>query len=179
MARKALGKKVRFEVFKRDGFLCQYCGRKPPDAVLEIDHLVALANGGDDSEANLVTACVDCNRGKGARALECAPMDLAQKAAQIHERREQVEAYTALLVEEQNRLYGDAVDVSLIYEGTFPGWEVNTSGMESIKHFLGKLPKIEVEEAMTLACTRMPEDRAFKYFCGICWKKIRGEVPGR
>jgi 5-methylcytosine-specific restriction endonuclease McrA len=31
VTRKALSKKLRFEVFKRDNFTCQYCGRAAPD----------------------------------------------------------------------------------------------------------------------------------------------------
>lgn len=36
MARKKAGisKRLRFEVFKRDGFVCQYCGNHPPAVVL-------------------------------------------------------------------------------------------------------------------------------------------------
>lgn len=63
--RKAIGKKLRFEVFKRDSFTCQYCGKMAPDIVLEIDHINPVANGGDNDIMNLVTACKDCNRGKG------------------------------------------------------------------------------------------------------------------
>ena len=37
--RKPIGKKMRFEVFKRDKFTCQYCGRKAPDVILEVDHI--------------------------------------------------------------------------------------------------------------------------------------------
>ncbi len=33
--RKPLSKKMRFDVFKRDGFQCQYCGAMPPNIVLE------------------------------------------------------------------------------------------------------------------------------------------------
>lgn len=29
--RKGIGKKLRFTIFKRDGFVCQYCGAKPPE----------------------------------------------------------------------------------------------------------------------------------------------------
>lgn len=36
--RKPISKKIRFEVFKRDGFTCQYCGRMAPDVVL-VDYL--------------------------------------------------------------------------------------------------------------------------------------------
>lgn len=67
--RKQLSKRVRFEVFKRDGFTCQYCGARPPAAVLEIDHIDAIANGGGNEEDNLVTACDHCNRGKSDRPL--------------------------------------------------------------------------------------------------------------
>lgn len=62
--RKSLSKKIRFEVFKRDKFTCVYCGRKAPDVILEVDHIEPVAKGGDNSIANLVTSCIDCNRGK-------------------------------------------------------------------------------------------------------------------
>lgn len=44
--RKAISKKTRFDVFKRDGFTCQYCGAHPPEVVLHIDHIIAVAEGG-------------------------------------------------------------------------------------------------------------------------------------
>lgn len=45
MKRKSTGKRLRFEVFKRDHFTCQYCGAQPPDIVLVADHIVAVAEG--------------------------------------------------------------------------------------------------------------------------------------
>lgn len=60
----AISKHLRFEVFKRDGFTCQYCGRRPPDVVLELDHIQPVAKGGGDEVVNLLTSCFDCNRGK-------------------------------------------------------------------------------------------------------------------
>ena len=46
----------------------------------------------------------------------------------------------------------------------------------SLKNFLKQLPKHEVIEAMNLAISRFSGDneRIVKYFCGICWKKIKG-----
>jgi hypothetical protein len=67
--RKALSKKTRFEIFKRDGFTCRYCGKQPPDIVLVIDHIDPVANGGDNDAMNLVTSCETCNQGKGARLI--------------------------------------------------------------------------------------------------------------
>lgn len=67
--RKALSQKTRFEVFKRDSFTCVYCGRKAPDVVLQVDHIVPVAKGGTNDILNLVTSCVECNQGKSDRQL--------------------------------------------------------------------------------------------------------------
>lgn len=67
--RKAISNKLRFEVFKRDSFTCQYCGRKAPDVVLEVDHIKPVAEGGKNTLLNLITSCYECNRGKGKRML--------------------------------------------------------------------------------------------------------------
>jgi hypothetical protein len=69
MARQPTGKRLRFEVFKRDYFTCQYCGAQPPAVVLVIDHVTPVAGGGLTTADNLVTACEACNQGKGARSL--------------------------------------------------------------------------------------------------------------
>jgi hypothetical protein len=41
-----------------------YCGASAPNTSLEVDHVVALVDGGTNDEGNLVTACYACNRGK-------------------------------------------------------------------------------------------------------------------
>lgn len=67
--RKNPSKKLRFEIFKRDRFTCQYCGAQPPDIVLVCDHIDPVALGGKTTIDNLITACESCNQGKGARPL--------------------------------------------------------------------------------------------------------------
>lgn len=62
--RKPVSRSLRFEIFRRDGFVCRYCGSRPPDVVLEVDHIDPVANGGTNDEVNLITSCFDCNRGK-------------------------------------------------------------------------------------------------------------------
>ena len=56
--------KVRFDVFKRDNFTCQYCGRKSPEVILEADHIIPASDGGKADFDNLITSCRECNRGK-------------------------------------------------------------------------------------------------------------------
>ena len=77
MSRKSTGKKLRFEILKRDKFTCCYCGRKAPDVVLHVDHLVPVSKGGTNDPLNLITACADCNGGKSDRELSNA--DLIEK----------------------------------------------------------------------------------------------------
>lgn len=35
----AVSKRTRFEVLRRDGHICQYCGEKAPDVTLHVDHV--------------------------------------------------------------------------------------------------------------------------------------------
>ena len=62
----AISKRTRYEVLRRDNFTCRYCGAKAPDVVLHVDHVIPVALGGSDKPENLVTACADCNSGKGS-----------------------------------------------------------------------------------------------------------------
>ena len=69
MPRRSTGKRLRFEVFKRDQFTCQYCGAQPPEVVLVADHIDPAAAGGPTTIDNLITACESCNQGKAGRPL--------------------------------------------------------------------------------------------------------------
>lgn len=61
---KVLYLRERFALLKKFAFTCQYCGRKAPDVILEIDHIVPISKGGADIEENKTIACKDCNEGK-------------------------------------------------------------------------------------------------------------------
>ena len=67
--RRGISKTLRFEILKRDDFRCRYCGRPAPTVELEVDHVLAVANGGPTVRENLVAACFDCNSGKRDRLL--------------------------------------------------------------------------------------------------------------
>ena len=97
-----VGKRLRFEVFKRDSFKCQYCGRSAPEVLLHIDHIKAIANGGKSNITNLITACQGCNAGKSSIPLSdsSAISKSMLQAAELQQRREQLE----LLMEWQSGL---------------------------------------------------------------------------
>lgn len=64
----------RREVFRRDNYTCQYCGKKT--VVLTIDHVIPRHMGGKHVWTNVVTACSTCNHRKGGRLAEEAHMRL-------------------------------------------------------------------------------------------------------
>ena len=65
------------EIFRRDGFTCQYCGSRGGN--LTIDHVTPRRLGGIHSWENLVTACAACNHHKGGRTVDQAGMWLVKK----------------------------------------------------------------------------------------------------
>lgn len=175
MARTAISKRTRFEVFKRDGFACQYCGQHPPDIVLEVDHITPVAEGGRNDEDNLITACFGCNRGKAHVPLSVVPKSLASKAAEIEEREAQITGYREVIQARLARLEADMWDVAdtLLENASTVG--MKRADLLSIKTFLKRMDLHEVKEAAWIARARVPhsEGKRFKYFCGVCWKKIK------
>jgi 5-methylcytosine-specific restriction endonuclease McrA len=65
---------TRLEVFHRDHYTCQYCGKATKD--LTLDHVLPRYRGGQHSWENVVSACISCNRHKAGRTPEEAKMKL-------------------------------------------------------------------------------------------------------
>lgn len=83
---RSTGQRLRFEIFKRDGFRCLYCGATPVQKVLRVDHVVPVVEGGKTTHDNLVTACFDCNAGKSGVPLDklAIPASVATEADREH-----------------------------------------------------------------------------------------------
>ncbi len=181
----AVGKKARFEVFKRDKFTCQYCGRSSPDVVLECDHVLPKARGGKNSLLSLVTSCYDCNRGKGAVELsdDAAVVRQRKQLAELQARRDQV----AMMVEWQNELAELDLTGAQAAEAMFhrlSGFHVTRSGLQTIKGCVRRFGLAEVLEATRIACgsylqyegekaSQPSADDAFRKIGGICYNRKR------
>lgn len=70
-------KLTRREVFRRDGYTCQYCGKNTLD--LTIDHVIPRHLGGEHIWTNVVAACSVCNHRKGGRTLVESGMRLLRQ----------------------------------------------------------------------------------------------------
>ena len=64
------------EVFLRDRFTCQYCGKKAQD--LTLDHVVPRRQNGSHTWENVVAACNRCNLRKAGRTPSEARMTLGK-----------------------------------------------------------------------------------------------------
>jgi len=63
--RGKVSNKMRFTIYKRDGYKCCKCGISQRNADLEIDHIIPIAKGGKSTYDNLQTLCHKCNVEKG------------------------------------------------------------------------------------------------------------------
>jgi hypothetical protein len=59
----------RAKIYERDGYTCHYCRKQLTQFTVTLDHIVAVVKGGDNSEANLVTACLPCNSRKNRKSV--------------------------------------------------------------------------------------------------------------
>jgi hypothetical protein len=173
--RQPIQKKIRFDVFKRDLFVCQYCGATPPSVVLEVDHIDPVSNGGTNTIHNLITACFDCNRGKSDRLLSDLPDSLIKRADVLAEKEAQIKAFNLLIKKQRKREEKDVDSVQAVFQETYSNKQFSPQFRASIHRFLSKLHVQVLHDAMYRACSKTHNsESATKYFCGICWHIIKG-----
>lgn len=183
----SLGKKLRFEVFKRDSFKCQYCGRSAPDVILHVDHILPVSEGGEDDLINLVTSCRDCNLGKSNRKLsdDAVIQQQRQQLEELQERREQLE----MMMEWQRGLIdleAQAVEeLADLWHELAPGYSLNEHGMDILRGMVGKFEIAEIAEAMRISAqqylvtdsdgtlTKDSVEKAWGKVGGICFNRRR------
>jgi hypothetical protein len=57
----------RLKVYERDDYKCKYCSKQLTRFTATLDHVTPVARGGDNSLANLITACLECNSRKNVK----------------------------------------------------------------------------------------------------------------
>ncbi len=165
MSRKSISKKIRFEVFKRDSFTCQYCGKTAPNVVLEVDHIEPVSKGGTNDILNLVTSCFDCNRGKSDKKLsEHNELDKQlDQLKELNERKNQIEMmlqWRQELRDLDNELVEDLAEE---FEEEM-GATVNEIGKKSLKQLLKKYEYDVLCESIEKSAMQYPDnaEKAFK-----------------
>lgn len=174
-----ISRKLRFEVFKRDAFTCQYCGCKAPDVVLQVDHIKPKSKAGTDDILNLVTSCSECNAGKSNRELSDHEV-IRQKRKQLEElqaRKEQLEmmfewqkGLLDLEAETLNRL-------ASYWTSLTPGFSLNDRGRKDLRQLLIRFGAQAVMAAMKTSAEQYLQSEAGKLTqdsVELAWKRVGG-----
>lgn len=190
--RESLSKSIRFEVFKRDSFTCQYCGKSAPNVVLHVDHIKPVAENGKNDLLNLITSCMECNSGKGKRQLKDNSVIAKQKSQldDLNERRIQLE----MLIEYRQSL-SNIADMALDRASdlilSLTGFSLNDSGRRNLKKVIKEFGINETLDAIETSSERYLVEnndggyttQSFEAFfgkiSGICFvRKKDRELPG-
>lgn len=171
----AVSKRLRFEIFRRDGFRCRYCGATPEHSELRPDHVVPEALGGKDEPSNLVTACTDCNSGKSSVLLE------STTAADVNEYSFRWAEALAAAAEEMEHNRRAAQERHAWFRRAWASWTMvdgraavlPNDWPASVEAFLGAgLTENLMTDAVETAMSRHGIRERFAYFCGICWRLV-------
>ena len=173
--RKTLSKKIRFEVFKRDKFTCQYCGKSAPNVILHIDHIKPVSKGGTNDIMNLITSCSECNLGKGARELSDDSV-IKKQERQIQELAEKNEQLEMLLKwrEELQKFNDKEVDAVNNRINEISGYIANDYGKKKLKKIIKEFSIQAVLDAVDIAFDTYYDGsgqswlNAFNKIGGIC-----------
>lgn len=138
--RKSISKKTRFEVFKRDGFKCVYCGAAAPSAVLVVDHIHPVSKGGENEILNYATACQPCNSGKSDRTLDDQSTLHLQRVQldELQARRDQLEMLAKWRQELSDIKDGELAMLTNRWSQLAVGFSLNEIGAKQAKAHLKK-----------------------------------------
>lgn len=172
----ALTKRTRYEVLRRDGFACKYCGAKAPDVELDVDHVLPVALGGSDDFDNLVAACKDCNQGKASTnpddplVADVSAFDAAFARAMS---RATIEDTERMRLRDLMRESFD--DIWLSWSAQGRQVPRDRRWPTSIDTFIKSgLALEDLEDLVGVAMrANVPAAGKWKYFCGCCWTRLK------
>lgn len=177
MTDKPIPRRLRFEILRRDGHTCRYCGASAPDVPLTVDHVVPRALGGDDEPSNLVAACKDCNSGKSSTSPdEHVVADVDQRALRWAAAMQQVA--------ETRRAQWAQLDQDVArFDHAWAQWWYgedkrpiprDDDWRRSITRFLeAGLDIADLEHFVHVAGnSKASAGATWKYFCGCCWTEL-------
>lgn len=175
--RTQVSQALRYQVMRRDHFTCQYCGAQPPKVILEIDHVVPVALGGDSDPENLVTACAQCNAGKGKSQ---ADEPIVSAVSERNLRWADALAEAAQIVRNGSGDYDGELDE---FMDAWKRWRVNGTNetvplpsgyRKSIVTWLNR--GLDIDDLLDLIPVvmekRLAHGERFRYYAGCAWRRV-------
>lgn len=179
LKRKAISTRTRFEIFKRDGFRCTYCGVSPLQKALRVDHVVPVSDGGDSSPSNLATSCFDCNAGKAAVRLEHKKYATPKATDADRDHAEQIREFLALQREAEEAKRAVVEELAIYWEERIG--KLSQEMYERLGWLIANERYETLIDAINITGARMPSPfkvfdhrvalKQVKYFHGILRRK--------
>lgn len=175
--------RLRYEILRRDGHRCHYCGLTAAQTTLVIDHVIPRALGGRTVPENLVTSCRRCNAGKSsvppdAPLVEDVDRDARRWASAIRRaaearqgERERLVAITKALDAEWSswtyRPYQGArkkpVPRPDDWDIAVARWVTLGLDLQAISYYLD----------ISMRNSKVHPEKAWVYFAGCCWNGMK------
>lgn len=173
-----VSKRLRFEILRRDGFKCRYCGTVAAERELRVDHVIPEALGGSSDPSNLATSCDPCNNGKSSAAPDAPIVDeVANDALRWSQAMQRAARWKEEELTKERRLDEKFLDL-------WRGWEMKDDqrGVPLDDDWSAAVRRLRVAgltepmfaEAVTIAMRArgvLPEN-TFRYFCGVAWNMV-------
>lgn len=175
-----VSRRLRFEILRRDGHTCRYCGGAAPDVALTVDHVKPTALGGGDDPSNLVTACSQCNSGKASVA-PGSPLvaDVAEDALRWAKA---IDLASAAMMAERTM----NESIIEIFDDNWTDWKWGPKDdrryiprpgdwRESVLRFVSLGLDIDIVCDMVrvaMSKDKVRPEETWQYFCGCCWRQI-------
>lgn len=174
-------RRLRFEILRRDGYRCRYCGVTSGDTALVVDHVLPESLGGATEAANLVTACAPCNSGKGSVAPD---QPVVEEVAHDAERWTRA---VELVARWRSEHYGLIANGIARVDDAWDSWGVGSGKSRrtiprpsdwdiSIQRFLelGLSADALVHfVSVAMNARQVHPTETWVYFCGCCWAEVR------
>lgn len=174
----ALSKRLRFEILRRDGHCCRYCGEHAsPEVKLTVDHVLPVALGGTDTPSNLVACCRPCNAGKAASSPDAPLVNEVTEAALLWAEAVSAAQTAARVDLSEKEEYVDYIGDHWAYcsscEEGFPPRPSDWEGSIDVFRRRG-MPLEVLTDAASLALNsrRVPDRDKWTYFMGIAWRRL-------
>ena len=165
--RKSINKGLRFDVFNRDDFTCQYCWRSAPEVKLQADHIVAVKNWWLNEIQNLITSCSCCNIGKSAKKLwDVNEIKMQSKGIEdIVKKKETLKKYYDILKEENNDPFYEIKIIRDVFTKATWWKEIDWSEFIKIRKICKEYSIEKYIDAMMIQLERLPNQ--------FCWWYIK------
>lgn len=179
---RPVSKRLRFEVLRRDGHTCRYCGAKAPDVPLTVDHVIPTTLGGTNDPGNLVTACRDCNSGKTSTSPdEHTVADVSALALRLGKALEQVAAQQRTeaaqregFLREFQTMWGHVYGAEDGSHEKYNNW-LGDGWIRSLDTFVARGLTHDDLNRLLFAPSESGTVRngdVWRYFCGCCWREL-------